>query len=112
VAPAKPRTAAAAQRKRRAPAPGTKTEAASSRSPAPSQATAPPAGAGTLELSILPWGEVFVNGKSRGVSPPLRSIEMSPGPHTIEVRNTSFPSHTQSVQVRAGKPVRIRHRFR
>jgi serine/threonine-protein kinase len=67
--------------------------------------------AGTIHLAILPWGEVFVNGKSRGVSPPLRSLDMPPGTHTIEVRNTAFPAHTQRVEVRSGEPVRIRHRF-
>jgi hypothetical protein len=55
---------------------------------------------------------VFVNGKSRGVSPPLRNIDVPPGAHTIEVRNTTFPVHTQRVEVRSGEPVRIRHQFR
>ena len=78
----------------------------------PEAAPAPEAAAGLLQLSILPWGEVFVNGKSRGVSPPLRSIELPPGAHTIEVRNTTFPAHTQRVEVRSGEPVRVRHQFR
>lgn len=70
------------------------------------------AAGGVVQLAILPWGEVYVNGKSRGVSPPLRSLELPPGTHTIEVRNTSFATHTQRVEVRAGEPVRVRHRFR
>lgn len=76
--------------------------------------TARPAAAapGVVQLAILPWGEVFVNGKSRGVSPPLRSFEMDPGTYTIEVRNTSFPAYSRRIQVRSGEPVRIRHRFR
>jgi len=68
--------------------------------------------AGVIQFAILPWGEVFVDGRSRGVSPPLRAIELPPGPHTVEVRNTSFPTHTQRVEVRSGEPVRIRHQFR
>jgi class 3 adenylate cyclase len=78
----------------------------------PAPAAAPEPAAGVLQLSILPWGEVFVNGKSRGVSPPLRSLELPPGAHTIEVRNTTFPAYTQRVEVRSGEPVRLRHRFR
>jgi class 3 adenylate cyclase len=70
------------------------------------------ASGGVVQLAILPWGEVYVNGKNRGVSPPLRSVELPPGTHTIEVRNTSFPTHSQRVEVRAGEPIRIRHRFR
>jgi class 3 adenylate cyclase len=94
------------QRTARAAAPTSRTESA------PSQAAAPALAAGTLELSVLPWGEVFVDGKRRGVSPPLRTIELPPGAHTVEVRNTSFPSHVQRVQVASGEQVRIRHRFR
>lgn len=94
------------QRTARAVAPTPRTESA------PSQAAAPALAAGTLELSILPWGEVYVDGKRRGVSPPLRTIELPPGAHTVEVRNTSFPSHVRHVQMASGEQVRIRHRFR
>jgi hypothetical protein len=71
-----------------------------------------PVATGTVQLSILPWGEVFVDGKSRGVSPPLRTLEMPAGVHTIEVRNTSFPAYAKRIDVRSGKSVRISHRFR
>ena len=74
-------------------------------------APAPGAG-GKLELAIAPWGEVLVDGKSRGVSPPLRVLEIPPGPHTIEIRNSTFPAHVEKVKVKAGEAVRIRHRFR
>jgi len=79
---------------------------------APPPDPAPALAAGVIQLSILPWGEVFVDGKSRGVSPPLRNIEVPPGAHTIEVRNTTFPVHSQRVEVRSGEPLRIRHQFR
>ena len=107
AAPAKPKLAAPASRAARR-----EVLAARSAPPAPARTAAPVAAAGTIQLAILPWGEVFVNGKSRGVSPPLRSVEVPPGTHTVEVRNTSFPTHTRRVEVRAGEPVRIRHRFR
>ncbi len=97
-------------------------QVASAAAPAKPQALAPAkpaprreasaAPGGVIQLAILPWGEVFVNGKSRGVSPPLRTVVLPPGTHTIEVRNTSFPTHTRRVDVRAGEPVRISHRFR
>ncbi|HET9734604.1 MAG TPA: adenylate/guanylate cyclase domain-containing protein [Burkholderiales bacterium] len=79
---------------------------------APPAAPTPALAAGVIQLSILPWGEVFVDGKSRGVSPPLRNLELPPGAHTIEVRNTTFPVHSQRIEVRSGEPVRIRHQFR
>jgi class 3 adenylate cyclase len=82
-------------------------------SSADAEAAAPAsrAGAGVIQLAILPWGEVYVDGTSRGISPPLRTIELPPGQHIIELRNTSFPVHTRRVEVRTGEPVRLRHRF-
>jgi class 3 adenylate cyclase len=79
-------------------------------------AAAPVASAKTavprLELAVAPWGEVFVDGKSRGVSPPLRMLEISPGSHTIEIRNSTFPAHVQKVDIKSGDAVKIRHRFK
>jgi hypothetical protein len=79
------------------------------RAPAPEKPAA--AASGRLELAVLPWGEVLVDGKSRGVTPPLRSLEIPPGSHTIELRNSTFPSHVEKIDVKAGEAVRIRHRF-
>jgi Adenylate and Guanylate cyclase catalytic domain/PEGA domain len=72
-----------------------------------------PAGdVGRIELAVLPWGEVLVDGKSRGVSPPLRVLDIPAGSHTIELRNSTFPSHVEKVNLKAGEAIRIRHRFR
>ena len=69
-------------------------------------------GPGRLELAVAPWGEVVVDGKSRGLTPPLRVLELSPGPHTVEIRNSTFPAHVARVEVKPGEAVRIQHRFR
>jgi class 3 adenylate cyclase len=73
---------------------------------------AAPQGAGRLELAVAPWGEVLVDGKSRGLSPPLRVLEIPAGAHTIEIRNSTFPAHVARIEVKAGEAVRIQHRFR
>jgi class 3 adenylate cyclase len=70
------------------------------------------ASAGRLELAIAPWGEVLIDGRRRGVSPPLRVVEVTPGAHTIEIRNSTFPAHVEKVELKAGEAVRIRHRFK
>jgi len=67
---------------------------------------------GRLELAIAPWGEVLVDGKSRGISPPLRVLELPPGAHTVEIRNSTFPAHVARVEVKGGESVRVQHRFR
>jgi len=69
-------------------------------------------GPGRLELAVAPWGEVLVDGKSRGLSPPLRVLEVTPGPHTVEIRNSTFPAHVARVEVKPGESVKIQHRFR
>jgi class 3 adenylate cyclase len=94
-----------------APAPAKKVVARVDRKP---QQLLPPAVAeqARLNFAIAPWGEVIVNGKRRGLSPPLRMLEISPGTHTIEIRNSTFPAHVEKVEIKAGEAVRIRHRFR
>jgi class 3 adenylate cyclase len=73
---------------------------------------APAGGGGRLELAVAPWGEVLVDGRSRGVSPPLRVLDLPAGAHTVEIRNSTFPVHVENVQVKAGEAVKIRHRFK
>ena len=77
----------------------------------PNDKTAASAEPARVELAVLPWGEVLVDGKSRGVSPPLRTLDIPAGSHTIEIRNSTFPSHVEKVNVKAGEAIRIRHRF-
>jgi class 3 adenylate cyclase len=84
----------------------TKTEKARPEKPAA------PKGPGRLELAVAPWGEVLVDGKSRGLSPPLRVLEVPPGTHKVEIRNSTFPAHVATVEVKPGEAVRIQHRFR
>jgi len=73
---------------------------------------AAPQAAGRLELAVAPWGEVLVDGKSRGLSPPLRVLEVPAGAHTVEIRNSTFPAHVARIEVKPGEAVKIQHRFR
>lgn len=78
-------------------------------------ATTPPAAADTvgahLRLDIAPWGVVYVDGQMKGLTPPLKQLWLQPGQHTIEVRNTGLPSHTETITIEAGKDVQLRHQF-
>jgi class 3 adenylate cyclase len=65
----------------------------------------------TIFLNISPWGEVFVNGRSQGVSPPKKFVKLDPGKYKIEVKNTTFPVHAQSLEVKAREEVTLKHRF-
>jgi class 3 adenylate cyclase len=82
------------------------------RKPEKAKVARPAAGAAKLELVVTPWGEVVIDGKSRGISTGRRAYDLPPGAHTIEIRNTGSPAHVQKVQVKAGETVRIQHRFK
>jgi class 3 adenylate cyclase len=67
---------------------------------------------GTVTFAIQPWGEVFVNGRSRGVSPPLKNLKLAPGTYTVEVRNTTFAPGKQKLQVKPREEVTVRYVFK
>lgn len=48
------------------------------------------AGTTNYKLFIRPWGTVYVNGRQRGVSPPLKVLNLPPGNHTVRVVNPNF----------------------
>jgi hypothetical protein len=70
-----------------------------------------PAASATVSLGIAPWGEVYVDGNKKGVSPPLNSLQVAPGKHEIEIRNTTFPPYKQSVNLKPGEQLKIKHKF-
>jgi hypothetical protein len=44
---------------------------------------------------------VYVDGAERGVSPPLKRLELSPGKHTVRVVNPNFRDRV--LRIEAGK---------
>ena len=71
-----------------------------------------PAASATVSLGIAPWGEVYVDGNQKGVSPPLNSLQVAPGKHEIEIRNTTFSPYKQTVDLKPGEQLKIKHKFR
>ena len=121
VAPAKPatapsRTAAASSRFGAAPAKPKPATATATTPPAeeieePPAVVAEIAAPAAVSFAISPWGEVHIDGKMRGISPPLRNVDLTPGRHRIEIRNADFPPHVEIVDARSGGRIRIRHKF-
>jgi len=64
-----------------------------------------------LNFTVLPWGEVFIDGKSMGASPPLKKIKLSPGRHRIEIKSATFSPYRKTVKLKAGESMKIRHKF-
>ena len=65
-----------------------------------------------LVLKVIPGGEVFVNGASRGPMIGLSRLELSPGRYAIEVRNGKHPPLKRTVDLKAGQQVVVQHEFR
>jgi serine/threonine-protein kinase len=62
-------------------------------------------------LAVTPWGEIYVDGTRRGITPPLVEIQLAPGKHTIEIRNTTFQPYTKTVELGAEGRLKIKHKF-
>ena len=73
--------------------------------------SAPSEKPGTVKLAVQPWGEIYINGVMRGVTPPLKSLNLAPGKHRIEVRNGQFAPYRQTVEVRSSAETTIRYVF-
>ncbi len=75
--------------------------------------TAPAAVAatGVVRLAVSPWGNVEVDGRAAGTTPPLTELTLSEGRHNITIRNDDFPPHSATVNVSPGQAVSIKHRF-
>ncbi|MBM3288247.1 MAG: PEGA domain-containing protein [Candidatus Eisenbacteria bacterium] len=53
-----------------------------------------------------PWGNVFVNGVSRG-STPLEIGDLKPGTYTVEVKRDGYTTYSTSVTIPAGGTARV-----
>jgi Adenylate and Guanylate cyclase catalytic domain/PEGA domain len=99
-APPKSKKAAAAEKKVR--------DAKTARVRTLAETTGAPA---VVSLAILPWGEIYLDGRMQGVSPPLMELQVVEGKHEIKIRNTKFPAVTRVITVRSGEKIKIKHRF-
>jgi hypothetical protein len=64
-----------------------------------------------LSLVVQPWGEIYLDGRMQGVSPPLMELQVVAGKHVIKIRNTTFPVVTQVITVKSGEKIKIKHKF-
>gem|GEM_PF-1068622 len=64
-----------------------------------------------VNLAVTPWGEIYVDGKQQGISPPLRELSLPLGKHIIEIRNTGFPIYQETINVSATASLKVKHKF-
>lgn len=65
-----------------------------------------------VSINVRPWGEIVINGVSRGVTPPLKTVMLRPGKYAVTIRNSAQPPYSTTLVVTAGKPAVITHFFR
>jgi hypothetical protein len=74
-------------------------------SPTPAPATPPPrvepADPGLLQVAVIPWGEVSVDGKVIGTTP-IDRISLSPGAHLVRVRHPQYEPWERRVTITSG----------
>ena len=74
-------------------------------------AAAAPLATGVLRIAVSPWGEVEVDGKAAGTSPPLTELSLPEGTHQIVIRNADLPAHSVQVSVTAGQAITLKYKF-
>ena len=70
-----------------------------------------PGGTATLIIAVSPQGEIYIDGKHYGTTPPITTLDLEPGMHRIEVRSGSRKPYLTYMTVQAGDVRRIRHDF-
>jgi eukaryotic-like serine/threonine-protein kinase len=70
-----------------------------------------PGGTARLIIAVSPQGEIYIDGKHYGTTPPITTLDLEPGIHRIEVRSGSRKPYLTYMTVQAGDVRRIRHDF-
>jgi serine/threonine protein kinase len=52
-----------------------------------------------VKLTVKPWGDVRVDGKKVGVSPPLKRFQLPEGKHQIRISNPAYPDYVKDIEV-------------
>jgi len=66
-----------------------------------------PERAGSLEVVVDPWAEVYVDGQHVATTPTARPISLPPGRHFLKLSNPYFEHVDREIRVRAGQTERV-----
>src|SRR5262245_3521587 len=70
-----------------------------------------PGGIAKLLIAVSPQGELWIDGKHYGTTPPITTLDLEPGMYRIEIRSGSWKPYLTYMAVQAGDERRIRHDF-
>jgi predicted Ser/Thr protein kinase len=91
--------------------PATPAVAAVAPPPVEAKPAAPVVETVSYKLAIKPWGTVYVDGRERGVSPPMKRLVLSAGRHKIRIVNPNFPDYSINLESGKNKNGTIEHDF-
>jgi serine/threonine-protein kinase len=74
-------------------------------------AAAAPPPSGVLRIAVSPWGQVEIDGRPAGTTPPLTELNLPEGVHQIVIRNADLPPYSASVTVTAGQTATLKYKF-
>jgi hypothetical protein len=77
--------------------------------PPPPPPPEPPPGAVTFD--IKPEGEVYIDGTLKGMSPPLKRIQLPAGKHVVEVRSGALKPLVVDLAIGPGEEFSVQHVF-
>jgi hypothetical protein len=66
---------------------------------------------GTIEVRVTPWANLYVDGKLIAETVTNRKVGVDVGTHVVELRNPTFATFTQQVEVNSGDTKVVDHRF-
>ena len=66
---------------------------------------------GKIDCKILPWGDIYINGKFRAQSPLKAPILLLPGEYTVMIKHPDFSPTTQKIQVKKNEMTVVKHNF-
>jgi hypothetical protein len=64
-----------------------------------------------IKFTVRPRGEIYVDGMSRGSTPPLHEIEVTAGRRVVQLRNAGFPPLEITLDLKPGERTTIAHTF-
>lgn len=65
----------------------------------------------TITFAVSPWGDIYVDGKKMGASPPLNALQVTAGTHKVEIRNQNFAPYRETLHLEADSTKKLKHRF-
>ena len=66
---------------------------------------------GVIRLAVRPAADVIVDSTYKGMAPPLTSLEVPPGRHTVELKRAGHPTRNVQIELRPGEQIELQHTF-